>query len=243
MRHIHARPLDVGGVLRDALLSTQSAASLRAVLAPKLSASVAVIAACQLHPVRQLVLFSSVAALLGNAGQANYAAANATLDALARQWQQAGGHATSMQWGPWAGDGMVSASVAARLVAQGMGLIPPWDGIGLLQAIMGHAATSHVVSAPLAVLSWHRMLRPVQKRSSFFAHVLATSAAPTASSGSAAVRAVAPLVPAYTRVLASVQELAIGVLGLPVDASTAFMAAGLDSLGARQAAIDGTWDG
>jgi NAD(P)-dependent dehydrogenase (short-subunit alcohol dehydrogenase family) len=56
-------------------------------------------------PVRQ-VLFSSIAALLGAPGQANYCAANVALDAMAVSAQAAGAAVVSVQWGAWAVAGM-----------------------------------------------------------------------------------------------------------------------------------------
>ena len=63
------------------------------------------------------VLFSSIAALLGAPGQANYSAANAALDCMAIDWTITGTPVQSVQWGAWAGSGM-AAKVAPCLLKQ-----------------------------------------------------------------------------------------------------------------------------
>ena len=68
----------------------QTAAGLRAAVAPKLVAAQAMSSACSGHPITQWALFSSLTALLGSAGQGNYAAANAQLNAWADAQQHAG---------------------------------------------------------------------------------------------------------------------------------------------------------
>ena len=104
------------------------------------------------------VLFSSVASLLGSPGQANYAAANAFLDALAHHRRSLGLAATSINWGPWAEIGMAArADLGPRLAAHGLGSIPPEQGLACLGYLLGRDATQIAV-LPLDVPSFTRTL-------------------------------------------------------------------------------------
>lgn len=90
-----AAVMHAGGVLQDGILLKQSAASVRAVLAPKLRFMQHAASAARLQPVRAVNLFSSVSAFLGSPGQANYAAANSALNAWAELLQQ---HGVAGKW-------------------------------------------------------------------------------------------------------------------------------------------------
>ncbi|MYR43529.1 beta-ketoacyl reductase, partial [Streptomyces sp. SID5910] len=70
------------------------------------------------------VLFSSFSATVGGAGQANYAAANAYLDALAEARRGEGLAATSIAWGPWADDGMAVSSAEVSRTLRRTGMLP-----------------------------------------------------------------------------------------------------------------------
>nr|UPI48941.1 type I polyketide synthase [Micromonospora sp.] len=120
------------GVLDDGTVTGLSADRLHAVLQPKVDA------AWNLHELTgdldAFVLFSSAAGTLGSPGQANYAAANAFLDALARRRRSAGRPALSLAWGPWAGDGMVASlgtAGEARMSRDGITPIPSEQGLAL----------------------------------------------------------------------------------------------------------------
>ena len=80
--HVQA-VIHVGGVLADATLQRQSAAGVRTVRAPKGGSLEALAAGLAPQPTAMHVMFSSLAAMLPSAGQANYAAANAELDTAA----------------------------------------------------------------------------------------------------------------------------------------------------------------
>ena len=62
-----------------------------------------------------VVLFSSIASLLGSAGQANYCAANDWLDESARKDAKQGHKTSSLQWGVWLGCGGMASNGQTNL--------------------------------------------------------------------------------------------------------------------------------
>ncbi|MFD2495062.1 type I polyketide synthase, partial [Amycolatopsis jiangsuensis] len=121
------------GVLDDGILETLTPEQLAGVARPKVTA------AENLHDLTApldldaFVLFSSVIGVLGNGGQAAYAAANAYLDALARHRRGLGLPALSVAWGIWAGGGMVDGSVEDRMSGRGLPGMAPEHAIAGLQ--------------------------------------------------------------------------------------------------------------
>ncbi|MDJ0460313.1 SDR family NAD(P)-dependent oxidoreductase [Streptomyces sp. H27-C3] len=129
------------GTLHDGYLATKTEAQLRAVLAPKTSGLVNLDEATKDLPLDHLIVFSSTAAVLGNAGQGDYAAANAFLDAyiehrgeLAAQGGRSG-HALSVGWPLWADGGMrLDDAALARLRRIGVHPLATEDALQAMSA-------------------------------------------------------------------------------------------------------------
>ncbi|NUR61102.1 MAG: type I polyketide synthase [Catenulispora sp.] len=104
---------------------------------------------------RFFVGYSSVAAVVGSRGQANYAAANAYLDELMRRRRARGEAGLSVGWGAWGEIGLAAAMDAqhtARVEDQGFRFFKPLSGMrALLRVLDGSAA--HVI---IADVDWGR---------------------------------------------------------------------------------------
>ena len=115
------------GVLADGTLPAQRGGAFGLVYAPKAHSGWALQLATASSPLHAFAFFSSVAALLGGAGQANYSAANACLDALASFRLTSSLPAVSVPWGAWAEMGM-AARGAGEQTSGSIGHVRLWAG-------------------------------------------------------------------------------------------------------------------
>jgi NAD(P)-dependent dehydrogenase (short-subunit alcohol dehydrogenase family)/acyl carrier protein len=141
------------GVLDDGVLESLTPERISGVLRAKADA------AANLHELTRdldlsaFVLFSSTSGTVGAAGQANYAAANAFLDALAERRRAEGLPATSIAWGPWAAGGMAAdEALEQRMRRAGM---PPMDADLALAALRRALDLGDAVVA-VADVDWDR---------------------------------------------------------------------------------------
>ena len=144
--------IHAAGVLDDGILLRQNVARFEKVMAAKIKG------AWNLHTLTAesqldfFVLFSSVASLLGSPGQGNYAAANAFMDALAHHRQAQGVPALSINWGPWAEEGM-AAQLQVRRDAQAVTLITPAQGQQILaQSLFSNQPHTYPATPQIGVL-------------------------------------------------------------------------------------------
>jgi polyketide synthase 12 len=106
--------IHAAGVLADATITNLTADQLDAALAPKIEAAWHLHTLTQHHDLAAFVLFSSAAGTLGSPGQANYAAANTFLDALAHHRLSQGLPAVSLAWGHWARASALTGSLTEQ---------------------------------------------------------------------------------------------------------------------------------
>ncbi|WP_333764060.1 type I polyketide synthase [Streptomyces sp. IBSBF 2390] len=233
------------GVLADATLQSLTEAQLDAVMRPKADG------ARHLHELTRdldltaFVLFSSVSGLTGTAGQANYAAANTYVDALAQHRAAHGLPATSLAWGLWDATHGMGASLTdadlARWARAGMTPLTPRQGRALFDlALAGDepllapvaldpSGLTRDESAPVPAL-YRGLVRPRPRR----AARAGTPDGAASGSGWAGQIADLPEAKRADTVLTLVRTVVASVLGHPnataVDPARAFNDLGFDSM-------------
>ncbi|MGO9350965.1 MAG: SDR family NAD(P)-dependent oxidoreductase [Mycobacterium sp.] len=134
------------GIADDAILQCLDERKLRKVMAPKVQGAWNLHALTRDAELDFFVLFSSAASLLGPPGAANYAAANAFLDALAWHRRAEGRPALSVNWGPWAELGFFTRSELQSYFAQyGVEAMSAADSLRALSSLLATSATQAVV--------------------------------------------------------------------------------------------------
>ncbi|WP_210945451.1 type I polyketide synthase, partial [Streptomyces sp. MK37H] len=142
------------GVLDDGVLESLTPERFATVLRAKADA------AANLHELTRdldltaFVLFSSFAGSIGAAGQANYAAANAFLDALAERRRAEGLPATSVAWGPWAEGGMAADDALEQRMRRAG--VPPMAA-DLAIAALQRALDLDETAVTVADIDWERL--------------------------------------------------------------------------------------
>ncbi|CAL9655143.1 type I polyketide synthase [Streptomyces sp. enrichment culture] len=230
------------GVLEDGTVLSTDADRVRRVMGPKAEGALLLDELTRGTDLTAFVLFSSLAGTVGSPGQGAYAAANAVLDALAERRRSEGLPATSIAWGPWAGDGMAAAAGGRRRGRGAVTPLAPETALSALGALIDAGTTTRLVVAA----DWDRFV-PAFTASRPSALLTPLSPASAAAPGQVAVRDAGaatdglrfrvnslPREAGRRLVLDRVRECAAAVLGHgtaeQVEAERAFRDLGVDSL-------------
>ncbi|MFD4688407.1 type I polyketide synthase, partial [Streptomyces sp. NPDC058461] len=148
--------IHTAGVLDDGVVSSLTPERLSTVLRPKADAVAHLDGLTRHLDLSAFVVFSSVAGTFGSAGQGNYGAANAYLDAFAAERRAAGLPGVSLAWGAWApGAGMtadLSEADLRRMARGGMRPLSAAQGLGLLDvAAFGEVAGRGALFLPVGL--------------------------------------------------------------------------------------------
>ena len=224
------------GVLSDQSLGNQSWERFETVLWPK------VLGAWHLHratvnrDLDMFVLFSSVAGVLGNPGQANHAAANAFLDQLAGHRRAIGLPGQAIAWGAWSGLGEAEEQrerIARQLSASGTGWFSPQQGLRAFDQLIRQDTTTAVVAA----VDWPVYGEAVEDRPPLLEDMLSTTTDDEADASASSEDLLSRLreAPVATReelLVSFLQQEVQAVLRLPSEPepAVAFFDLGMDSL-------------
>ena len=166
--------MHAAGVLDDGVLIQQSWERFQQVMASKVQGAWNLHLATQNYLLDFFIMFSSAASVVGSAGQANYCAANAFLDALAHYRRSLGIPGLSINWGSWSSVGMAARLADRdRLAQQGMTAIAPEQGLQILEALY----RSDVTQIGVLPIDWSAFLKqfPNNEIFPFFAEILPSS--------------------------------------------------------------------
>lgn len=248
--------IHAAGVLDDGTLPQMTLDRFRTVMAPKIRG------AWNLHkhtaetPLDFFVLFSSASTVFGAAGQANYSAANAFLDALAWHRRALGRPSLVINWGAWGEVGLASRPDRLEWLKR-QGLLPLTNRQGV--AALEQALRADRIQFMINDIDWNRFLefQPKDHASALFtelrepaageaaaapaapvAEPTATKAAPAESGGLTRARLLATDAKERRAVLeAFLQEHVARILGLAsskLSPQRSLLTLGLDSLMATE---------
>jgi acyl carrier protein len=163
--------LHAAGIVADGVLLQQDSGRFLQVMAPK------VMGTWNLHQLTRhneldfFIMFSSIASIFGSAGQGNYAAANAFLDAFAHYRKSKGLPALSINWGAWNDLGMtavLNGRDQLRWARQGIDGIVPEQGTNALRFLLQVPSISQAAAISIR---WDTFLVSASASAPFFSEM------------------------------------------------------------------------
>jgi surfactin synthase thioesterase subunit/short-subunit dehydrogenase/acyl carrier protein len=226
------------GLLDDGILIQMDWQKFHRVMIPKVAGAWLLDELTRGLKLDHFVLFSSILSLIGSAGQANYAAANAFLDALVRRRRSQGLPALALNSGPWAESGLATASgEKGRAIwrARGTEYISASTGWQAFDVLIG----SDISHAAITITQWPVFFQQFTTVPRLYGE-LRKEGGPASRPGVGSVDAAtfrsqlsnAPKSERRGHLIAFVRQQSMKTLGLsePIDVTQPLRELGLDSL-------------
>jgi polyketide synthase PksN len=138
--------IHAAGSLRDSLIRNKTPEELSVVFAPKIQGTLHLDIATKSDKLDFFVAFSSLAAVAGNVGQADYSFANSFMDSFTAYRERLrsegfrSGKSLSINWGLWAEGGMRLDEASERYFSRTLGMKPLTSKLGLETLLKGLAS-------------------------------------------------------------------------------------------------------
>lgn len=233
--------IHAAGLIDDGVLQQQTAERFWQVMAPKVQGTWHLHQLTLEQPLDFFVLFSSATSLLGTAGQANYAAANAFLDGFASYRRGLGLPCLSINWGSWSEVGMTARLGLVEMLQQkGEGVLSPQIGVEIAEELLTESAAQIAVMP----INWRRFLSHADNDRLFYENFVnlrentsgKTSAKTTSQNGNFRQKLEnAPSRERLTMLETHIREqvaetIGLDVIELPTEEHMGFVDLGMDSL-------------
>jgi acyl transferase domain-containing protein/acyl-CoA synthetase (AMP-forming)/AMP-acid ligase II/acyl carrier protein/NAD(P)-dependent dehydrogenase (short-subunit alcohol dehydrogenase family)/SAM-dependent methyltransferase len=141
------------GVLDDAVIMNQTMEKFRNVLEPKAKSAWLLYERTKKSALQFYLMYSSIASVLGSAGQANHSSANSFLDSLSKFIQAKGLRAMSINWGVWSDVGSAAEKGADKQEKiSGIETISPSEGISALRKVFD----SNIAQLGVFKIDWNK---------------------------------------------------------------------------------------
>lgn len=159
--------IHAAGVIRDGLILQQTPQNFREVMDVKIHGAVNLHRATDDEPLDFFAMYSSIAAVMGSPGQANYSAANAFLDAFAHRLRSRHRPAVSINWGPWAEVGMAARTADKRKGSFGIEDLKPDTAMAIFENLI----TQPYPQVAAMSVSWPQIVKAQKRVSPFLQNV------------------------------------------------------------------------
>jgi acyl carrier protein/aryl carrier-like protein len=239
------------GVVKDAAIRAQTLGNVRSSAASKtVPARLLLTEAAKTMPISHHIMYGSIAASLGSAGQLPYAMANSDLEGIVSKSAAQGIQSINIAWGAWGSVGMATnAGVESKLKAVGISVLQPEIGLSIIHGLLKNNGSlpnlNENSSLIAAVIQWSKLLLGGNRsKMPFYQDMVVVVGAQQGANQTSLVSNIAEsrqqlkqqqeTVAAVVNLEGLVMDAITKVLGSKIGLDEPLLAAGLDSIGSGE---------